>query len=308
MKIIRSLCLPIMLFILTGPSSAGDDLVLQKITDQVYAIVGDLGNRSPENLGNNATFGFVVTPAGVVLIDAGGSYRGAKRIHQVIRSVTDQPVVTVINSGGQDHRWLGNGYFRQQGAQVMANEKAVADQQARSRDQFILLGNLVGEAGMAGTEAQHADQTFDDKTRFETGGVVFEIYHAGQAHTPGDSFVWLPRQQVMFTGDIVYTERMLGVGSQSNSKSWIKVYESMAAFSPKVVVPGHGYPATLEKADADTLGYLKFLRNRVTEFYDNGRDISEIGSIDQSRYHYLLNHETLTGRNAQQVYTELEWE
>lgn len=308
MKIIRSLCLPIMLFILTGPSSAGDDLVLQKITDQVYAIVGDLGNRSPENLGNNATFGFVVTPAGVVLIDAGGSYRGAKRIHQVIRSVTDQPVVTVINSGGQDHRWLGNGYFRQQGAQVMANEKAVADQQARSRDQFILLGNLVGEAGMAGTEAQHADQTFDDKTRFETGGVVFEIYHAGQAHTPGDSFVWLPRQQVMFTGDIVYTERMLGVGSQSNSKSWIKVYESMAAFSPKVVVPGHGHPATLEKADADTLGYLKFLRNRVTEFYDNGRDISEIGSIDQSRYHYLLNHETLTGRNAQQVYTELEWE
>jgi len=307
MKIIR-LLLPIMLFMLTNPSSAADDLALRKITDNVYAIVGELGNRTPENLGNNATFGVVVTSAGVVLIDSGGTYQGAQRLHEVIKSVTDQPIVTVINSGGQDHRWMGNGYFKQRGARVMANEKAVADQQARSRDQFILLGNLVGQAGLAGTEANYADQTFGDKTRFETGGVVFEIYHAGQAHTPGDSFVWLPGQKVMFTGDIVYTERMLGVGGQSNSKSWIKAYESMAAFVPDVIVPGHGHPTTLEKADADTYGYLTFLRNSVAEFFDNGGDISKIGTIDQSRYNYLLNFEILAGRNAQQVYTELEWE
>lgn len=308
MKIFRRLLLPILLLISASPASFAADLALQKITDKVYAIVGDLGNRTPDNLGNNATFGFVVTPAGVVLIDSGATYQGAKRIHQVIQSVTDQPVVTVINSGGQDHRWLGNGYFKQQGARILASADAVADQQARNRDQFILLSNLVGEAGIAGTEAQYADQSFGDKTRFEMGGVVFEIYHAGQAHTPGDSYIWLPEQQVMFTGDIVYTERMLGVGGQSNSKSWIKVYQSMASFSPKVVVPGHGHPATLEKANTDTLGYLQFLRNSVGEFYDNGGDISQISSIDQSRYHYLLNHETLAGRNAQQVYTELEWE
>ncbi|AKH22253.1 hypothetical protein AAY24_12520 [Sedimenticola thiotaurini] len=296
------------MLLLSVQAGAASDLALQKVADNVYAIVGELSNRSPENLGNNATFGFVVTSEGVVLIDSGGTYQGAKRIHQVIQSVTDQPVVTVINSGGQDHRWLGNGYFKKQGARIVASADAVADQQARSRDQFIMLGNLVGEAGLAGTEAQHADQTFDEELRLEIGGVKFEIYHTGQAHTPGDSYIWLPEQQVMFTGDIVYVERMLGVGSQSNSKSWIEVYQSMAAFSPKVVVPGHGHPATLEKANADTLGYLKFLRNKVTGFYDDGGDISEIGSIDQSRYHYLLNHETLAGRNAQQVYTELEWE
>lgn len=303
----RLLC-TVILFLLSAQASLASDLSLQKVADNVYAIVGELSNRSPENLGNNATFGFVVTAEGVVLIDSGGTYQGAKRIHQLIQSVTDKPVVTVINSGGQDHRWLGNGYFKQQGARILASADAVADQQARSRDQFILLGNLVGEAGLAGTEAQYADQTFDDTLRLEVGGVQFEIYHTGQAHTPGDSYIWLPEQQVMFTGDIVYVERMLGVGSQSNSKSWIEVYQSMAAFSPRVVVPGHGHPAPLEKANADTLGYLQFLRARVTEFYDNGGDISEIGTLDQSRYHYLLNHETLAGRNAQQVYTELEWE
>lgn len=308
MKLFRRLLLPILLSLFASPASVAADLALHKITDKVYAIVGELGNRTPENLGNNATFGFVVTSAGVVLIDSGGSYRGAERLHALIRTVTDQPVVTVINSGGQDHRWLGNGYFKAQGARVLASEKAVVDQQARAQDQFILLTNLVGQAGLKGTEAAHADETFASETRFETGGVPFEIHHAGQAHTPGDSFVWLPQQRVMFTGDIVYTERMLGVGGQSNSRSWIKVYEAMAAFSPEVVVPGHGHPATLEKANADTYGYLKFLRSSVADFYDNGGDISQIGTIDQSRYNYLLNFDTLAGRNAQQVYTELEWE
>lgn len=308
MKTIKQLCVLFTLLILPGMAPAADDLALHQLTDNVYAIVGELGNRSPENLGNNATFGFVVTPAGVLLIDPGGSYRGAQRLQALIKTVTDQPVVMVINSGGQDHRWLGNGYFKQQGARVIASERAVADQRARSRDQLIALADMLGAEGLAGTEASYADQTFTDQTRFTLGGTAIEIHHAGQAHTPGDSFVWLPGQRVMFSGDIVYTERMLGVGSQSNSKSWIEVYETMAAFAPAALVPGHGRPTTLERADADTYGYLKFLRQQVTEFYENGGDLSKIGTIDQSRYSYLQNFDNLAGRNAQQVFTELEWE
>lgn len=308
MKTLKQLCVLMSLLILSGMVAAADGLALRKLTDNVYAIVGDLGNRSPENLGNNATFGFVVTPAGVVLIDSGGSFQGAQRLHALIKTVTDQPVALVINSGGQDHRWLGNDYFRQQGARVIASEAAVADQRARSRDQLIGLTNLIGPTGVAGTEARYADQTFTDTLSLSLGEMAFEIHHVGQAHTPGDSFVWLPAQKVMFSGDIVYTERMLGVGSQSHSKSWIKVYEQMAAFAPEVLVPGHGSPTTLARADADTYGYLKFLRQQVREFFDNGGDLSKIGTIDQSRYNYLLNFDTLAGRNAQQVYTELEWE
>ena len=51
-----------------------------------------------------------------------------------------------------------------------------------------------------------------------------------------------------------------------------------------------------------------FLRAAVSDFIDAGGDIADIGSIDQSQYEYLLNHESLAGRNAQQVFTELEWE
>jgi len=289
-------------------SLADNTLELQKVADNIYAIVGELTNRTPENLGNNATFGFVVTPEGVVLIDPGGTYKGAQKLHQLIKSVTDKPIATVINTGGQDHRWLGNGYFKNLGARIIASKNAVNDQQTRLQDIFFRLGNLVGTVGLEGTEAVHADQTFDTQLRLEHGGVMFEIIHAGHAHTPGDSFVWLPQYKVMFTGDIVYTQRMLGVGPQSNSKNWINAYQAMATYKPEKVVPGHGQPTTLEKTNADTYDYLMFLRSSVAEFIENGGDIADISSINQSRFDYLYNYKTLAGRNAQQVYTELEWE
>jgi len=307
----KTLKLLLALLVLALPFSqlwADGELKLQKVTEDVYAIVGDLGNRSADNLGNNATFGFVVTSAGVVLIDSGGTYQGAQKIDLVINQVTDRPVVTVINSGGQDHRWLGNGYFKKQGAQIIASEAAVNDQKARTQDQFIGLGNLVGDEGIKGTDAIYADETFEQQLDFKLGDTLFEIRHAGQAHTPGDSFVWLPQKKVMFTGDIVYVERMLGVGAQSNSKSWVRVYETMAAYNPQYLVPGHGRATNLSQADKDTYDYLVFLRNSVSDFIENDGDMSDISSVDQSKFNYLLNFELISGRNAQQVFTELEWE
>jgi len=307
----KTLKLLLVLLVLAPPVSqawADGELKLQKVTEDVYAIVGELGNRTADNLGNNATFGFVVTSAGVVLIDPGGTYQGAQKIDLVIKQVTDKPVVKVINSGGQDHRWLGNGYFKKQGAQIIASEAAVNDQKARTQDQFIGLGNLVGDEGIKGTDAIYADETFEQQLDFKLGDTQFEIRHAGPAHTPGDSFVWLPQKKVMFTGDIVYVERMLGVGAQSNSKNWVSVYESMAAYQPQYLVPGHGQVTNLSQANKDTYDYLVFLRKSVSDFMENGGDMSDISSVDQSKINYLLNLELISGRNAQQVFTELEWE
>ncbi len=305
---VGAICLLLLALAAATAKAAAAELELHQVGDGIYAIVGELGNRSPQNLGNNATFGLVVTAEGAVLIDPGGSYRGAQAIDEVIRGVTAQPVVKVINTGGQDHRWLGNGYFRERGAEIIASEKAVADQRARARDQLIGLDALLGTGGVAGTEPAYADRRFGESLTFSLGGIDFEIRHAGQAHTPGDAFVWLPRQKVMFSGDIVYVERMLGIGAQSNSRNWIAAFEAMAAYRPAYLVPGHGGPTTLERARRDTLDYLRFLRTAVADFMDAGGDMSDIGSIDQSAYRYLQNHDTLAGRNAQQVFAELEWE
>lgn len=158
-------------------------LEVQAVTEDVWAIVGETGQRSAENLANNATFGLVVTPAGAVLIDAGGSRKGAEALHAAIRTVTERPVVHVINTGGQDHRWLGNGYWREQGATVIASAPARDDQRARASEQLSALNMFLG-TGLAGTEPSYADVTFQSEHVLRFGGLTFQIMHRGPAHTP----------------------------------------------------------------------------------------------------------------------------
>lgn len=301
--------LAIMLFAQAAlAADSGKGLRLQKVADRVYAVIGPFGNRTPGNYGDNATFGFVVTDEGVVLIDSGGSYKGAAAIDKVIHQVTDKPVKVVINSGGQDHRWLGNGYFKQRGARIIASKAAVADQRERLQDQMFMLDNLVGVEGMAGTDAVYADETFDQGMHFSLGGTAFELRMVGPAHTPGDSLVWLPKQRIVFSGDVVFVGRMLGVLAHSNSRHWIEAFQAMAALDPATVIPGHGPPADLARARADSLDYLVFLRDTVGTFMDEGGSITDIGTLDQSRFSYLADSDMLAGRNAQQVYQEMEWE
>ena len=308
LKLNRLITLLIFSTSLVTTAYAGSTLQLKQVDDNIYAIVGELVNRTPQNLGNNATFGFVVTSEGVVLIDSGGTYKGAAEIHKLLKSVTDKPIKIVINTGGQDHRWLGNGYFKEKGARLIASAKAVEDQKARTQDQFFMLGNLVGDAGLEKTEAVYPEETFDDSLKFKLGNTEFELHHAGQAHTPGDSFVWLPQHGIVFSGDIVYVQRMLSISSASNSKSWVAAFEAMAALKPRVVVPGHGHVTTLQEAKAHSYDYLVFLRQAVSNFMESGGGIEDIGKLDQSKFSFLLNYENLKGRNAQRVYEELEWE
>lgn len=287
---------------------SNNGLQLTHVTDNVYAIVGPLSNRSKKNLGNNATFGVVVTTAGVVLIDSGATYEGAASIHQLIKTITKQPVKIVINTGGQDHRWLGNEYFKKQGATIIANKRTVMDQKERQQDQFFMLGTLLGEASIKKTNALYADKVFDFEHTLSLGKTEFKIIHAGTAHTPGDSFVWLPQTKSVFSGDIIYVERMLGVFGFSNSKTWLQAFEAISKLNPKHVIPGHGNPTSLAVAKKDTYDYLVFLRSKLKEYINVGGGIESVGNIDQSRFSYLKNYKTLKGRNAQQVFQELEFE
>ncbi|MEK7206858.1 MAG: MBL fold metallo-hydrolase [Pseudomonadota bacterium] len=63
---------------------------------------------------------------------------------------------------------------------------------------------------LAGTTLTYATETVGDKHELALGGTTAQLLHFGPAHTPGDMVVWLPRQKIVFAGDIVYTERLLG--------------------------------------------------------------------------------------------------
>ncbi|MBR9843675.1 MAG: MBL fold metallo-hydrolase [Rhodobacteraceae bacterium] len=287
--------------------AAAASLTVTEVAPDTYAIVGPHEQRNAENLGNNATFGLIVTPEGAVLIDAGGSYKGAAALNDAIKSVTDAPVKYVINTGGQDHRWIGNSYWKEHGATVIASEDAVADQQARASMQQTMLSALLKDE-LAGTTPAFADETFTDEYDLTFGGRTFEIRHPGAAHTPGESFVWLADSAIMFTGDLVYVERVLGVMEFSSSLEWVESFEAMAAYHPKIIIPGHGPATDLATATHDTYDYLVNLRTQMAEHIDNGGDIIGAVDVDQSAFSYLEQFEQLARRNAQEVFSQMEWE
>jgi len=303
----------ILLFMITTVApltvrAEGSALTKVRVADNVYALVGPLTQRDRDNLGNNATFGFIVTKTGVVLIDPGGSAKGAAAIAEQIRTVTKQPVKWVINTGGQDHRWLGNGYFRERGAEIIAAAAAVADQKERANDQLLVLEALIGDDNLVGTDTVFASRTFDQRLELTLGGEAFELSMAGPAHTPGDTLVWMPERKVLFSGDIVYLERMLGVGGQSDSNGWLEAFSAVERLAPEIIVPGHGRPAGLAEARAQTRDYLVFLRRAVGDLIDAGGTLADVGTIDQSRFSHLAVSDQIAGRNAHQVFQVMEWE
>ncbi len=278
-----------------------------KVTDGIYAFVGEMQPRTPANLANNATFGLIATQDGAVVIDPGGSWKGAEALGAAVGKVTDKPVRFVINTGGQDHRWLGNGYWRKQGATIIASKAAVADQKDRGSLQLTMLTQVLGEK-LNGTEPAYADVTFDETYELKLGGMRIEIRHNGQAHTPGDSYVWVLAKKTVFTGDIVYVDRLLGVMNFSNSKSWLRAFEAVAALKPEHVVPGHGAPTTLARAKAETYDYLVSLREKIGALIADGGDMIGAAKVDQSAYQNLELFGVLAARNAQAVFAEMEFE
>jgi glyoxylase-like metal-dependent hydrolase (beta-lactamase superfamily II) len=299
--------LPALLSGLALPAFA-QDLEIQPVAENIYALVGTLQQRSPENFGNNATFGVIVTPEGVVLVDAGASWKGAGVIDATIDRITNQPVKYVINTGGQDHRWLGNGYWQAHGAVVISSASAEADRYARLDFELAMMENFAGKAALEGTVPARADITFDAGYTLEFGGQTLKIVHPETGgHTAGDSFVWLAGKSIMFTGDIVFTERMPGF-SEDRFLGWIAGFEVMANYAPVHVVPGHGHATTLAVATHDTYDYLVNLRDKMRTYIANGGDIYGLDSIDQSGFEYLVHYEGFAGKNAQKAFQVLEWE
>lgn len=281
----------------------------EKVVEGVYAFIGETGPRTESNEGLNANLGLVLTAEGAVLIDSGATFQGARQVHEAIRRVTPLPVRWVINTGGQDHRWLGNGYFLVQGAEVLAHAAGQADMANRGGEQLAALKQVMGP------KADGTVPTFPSRwlqgpdASLALGGVRFEFKHRGGAHTPGEMLVWLPQQRVLFSGDVVYVDRMLGVLPVSNTRTWLDTFDEIERLAPERIVPGHGRVSDLARARADTRDYLAALRAHMKRAVDEGLDIgTAIKGFDTQPYQRLANSAELLPGNASRVYLEMERE
>jgi glyoxylase-like metal-dependent hydrolase (beta-lactamase superfamily II) len=275
----------------------------------VYVFTGDIEGRTYENEALNANFGLVVTPAGALLIDSGASFQGARQLAEAAKNVTPQPIRWVINTGGQDHRWMGNGYFKAQGAEIIAHANAEADMVARGPEHLranapVLKEKLDGTVPVLPTRwLNGADAGFD------LGGVSIQVVHRQGGHTPGDSMVWLPQSGVIFAGDVVYVDRILGLHPVSKTRNWLRSFEALEALNPRVVVPGHGSVTTLAQAQKDTGMLLRALRAHMGKAVEAGTDIGDaVKGFDAAPFRHLRHVDIWLPQLANRTYLEMEQE
>ncbi|MFZ5483364.1 MAG: MBL fold metallo-hydrolase [Pseudomonadota bacterium] len=281
----------------------------EQVVDQVYAIIGPLGQRSADNDGLNANYGFVVTPEGVILIDSGASRLGAEKLAKAVAQVTDQPVRWVINTGSQDHRWLGNATFAEQGAEIIALERTAATQAQFAEQHLQTLARFLGDR-LAGTVAMPARRTLTGtEARLELGGETLVLRYT-DAHFPGDAWVWLPKRNVVFTGDLVYVDRLLGVLPWSSVKKAQKAGHALVELNPKHVVPGHGRVTDLAQAKRESFDYEDFLAHVIGQA---ARDMESLPDTlakyaDLPQFKHLQNYDDLHKANMSRAFTEFEAE
>jgi glyoxylase-like metal-dependent hydrolase (beta-lactamase superfamily II) len=304
---ISKLTLALSVTLIALPASALE-VTFQPVADGVYAYIGDTEARTYDNEGLNANIGLVVTPAGAVLIDSGATFQSAQKIHEAAKKITSQPVKWVINTGDQDHRWLGNGYFKAQGIETIAHADGEADMRERAGEH--LAGLKVLKERLDGTvPTLPARFVKAQDTRLELGGIVIELKHRQGGHTPGDTLVWLPQKNVLFAGDVVYVDRVLGLHPVSRTQAWLESFAVIDELKPRIIVPGHGSVTNLATAQAQTRDLLLALRAHMKKAVDDGVDLSAaVKSFDSKPFAKLKHAEVWLPQLANQTYLEMERE
>jgi glyoxylase-like metal-dependent hydrolase (beta-lactamase superfamily II) len=296
------------LMILGAAVGAESILKAEKVGEGVFALVGPTGPRLPENFGLNANYGVIDTAQGAILIDSGASKEAAQLLESEVKRLTGKPVRWVINTGSQDHRWLGNAYFQSQGAEVIALEKTVVTQQRLGRGQIESLQTALGRQ-MTGTSPQVSTKPISGSlARLSLGGRLLELRYFADTHFPGDAVVWLPTEHLVFSGDHIYVDRILGILPESNAVTWLSAFEQTMQLSPKTIVPGHGAVCDASKARRDAGDYLSFVVTGVKRFADDmaGVDAAVKALADAPQFRHLANFDDLHRGNVSRAYLRLE--
>ena len=113
-----------------------------------------------------------------------------------------------------------------------------------------------------------------------------ELHWFGTGHTKGDAYAWLPKEKILFVGDLaVNWELGNNVGdADADHANWVRALDRVAAWGPASVIPGHGVPgdiATLRGQRA----YLAEMLEAVTAGISTHKTAEQVAKeIDLSRH------------------------
>jgi glyoxylase-like metal-dependent hydrolase (beta-lactamase superfamily II) len=271
----------------------------------VYAVLGDSG-RGVEGRPNA---GFVVTDEGVVVIDALASPRQGEQLLRTIRSVTDRPIAWLVLTHHHPDHHFGAVVLRKAGARVIAHpDKRVLASEGGEDALIADWVRVVGLDAMRGFEfADTPDRPVTSSDTLRLGGRTLVITHPGAGHSPGDLLVWLPKERVLFAGDVL-VEDGVSMVVDGNSTDLLRVLDTVERAGPAVVVPGHGaIPSRPSDVLRRTREYLAGLQAAMRAAVEKGvpmrRAMAALPPADTTR---PVSLDSRRRRNAARVYVEEE--
>ncbi len=247
------------------------------VSPRVYYVQGQPGLATAENEAFNSNAGFVVTDAGVVVVDALGTPALGAQLLRAIRGVTAKPLRRVILTHYHADHFYGVAPLKAAGAEIWAHRAALDYLEGgegqrrlaqRARDLFPLLEETM--------PLVRADHWLDADESFTLGGVRFDVIYMGPAHSPEDLIVAVPQEGVVFVGDILFAGRIPFVG-EADSKRWLERINQLLKAQPRIMVTGHGEVSRDPARDLTlTRDYLVFLRDTM------GRAVEEFTPFEEA--------------------------
>jgi cyclase len=267
---------------------------LIEVADRVFAYIQPDGTWYINNTG------FVVGDESVISVDACSTERRTRAYRDRIASVTPAPVTVLINTHHHGDHTYGNFVFSP--ATIVAQENCRAE---------LLAYGFPGNTGVwepvdwGQVKVAPPNLTFTDRVRLWSDDRPVDVSYVGQAaHTSNDSLVWLPEQEVLFCGDLLFNggTPFLLMGSVRGA---IEVLTAVVAPIPaRVIVPGHGAPCD-HGLIGTVVGYLEFVLATAEKGISAGLSPLELArQTDLGEYGGWLDRERIVG-NLHRAYADL---
>jgi glyoxylase-like metal-dependent hydrolase (beta-lactamase superfamily II) len=146
---------------------------------------------------------------------------------------------------------------------------------------------------------------FDKRLTMQRDGQTIVLNNVGQAHSEGDLFVYLPKEGILFTSDLLFNDAA-GYMGDGTMRDWILCLEMMAGVGARTVIPGIGKVTDSEGIDK----FLAFFRDYLTEVL---RNVEKGNNLVQTKkefslpqYRNLPGFKTFFEVNLERAYKELK--
>ena len=281
-----------------------------QVAPHTYFVRGfpEMGSSANQNFISNA--GFVVTPGGVVVVDALGSPILAQKLIAEIRKITNQKIVALIVSHYHADHVYGLQEFKRIGTKIYAQGEGRNYLSSETAKQRLIASRIDFAPWVnANTKLIAADVWINRESKLRVGGVDFFISRVGPAHAPEDLMVYVPSEKVLFAGDLVFRGRIPFVGN-ADSKGWLIALDEIARLKPNIVIPGHGnYSVNPAEDIRFTKNYLQYLRDSMAKAAINMDPFEEAyQQADWSEYEGMPLFRAANRMNAYNVYLSIQAE